>query len=210
VCVIVLARCVFLVSALVLSGLPRCGPCLPFYSFQGKGSDYICGKKMKWRKDEREKQKRWSRVRPSSSLSSENSFPCSAEMQHALIFWPLHPLVQHVVAMLCPMCFCAVEDGRYGCPDLRREGSRWYSCRHPCRCRGMDVIVVEWPGSCWVRAWFPCSYSLCTVTSVPSAGVGAVVGGPRGSTSFQRAPRVPRVRRKYTEGVGRFDDVMGA
>jgi hypothetical protein len=30
------------------------------------------------------------------------------------------------------------------------------------------------------------------------------------STSFQRAPRVPRVRRKYTEGVGRFDDVMGA
>jgi hypothetical protein len=47
---------------------PRCGPCLPFYSFQGEGSGYICGKKVKWGKDEREKQKRWPRVRPSSSL----------------------------------------------------------------------------------------------------------------------------------------------
>jgi hypothetical protein len=34
--------------------------------------------------------------------------------------------------------------------------------------------------------------------------------GPRGSPSCQRVPRVPRARRKYAEGVGRFDDVMGA
>jgi hypothetical protein len=34
--------------------------------------------------------------------------------------------------------------------------------------------------------------------------------GPRGSPSCQRAPRVPRARRKYAEGVGRFDDVMRA
>jgi hypothetical protein len=50
VCVVVLARCVFLISALVLSGSPRCGPCLPFYSFQGEGSGYIYGKKVKWEK----------------------------------------------------------------------------------------------------------------------------------------------------------------
>jgi hypothetical protein len=152
--------------------------CLPFYSFQGEGSGYICGKKVKWRKDEREKQKRWPQVRPSSFLSGGSSFPCSAEMQQALIFWPLHPLVQHVVAMLRPVCFCTVEDGRYGHPNLRREGSRWYNCRYPRRCRGMDVAMVEWPESCWVKAWFPCSCSLCTVTSVPSAGVGAVVRVP--------------------------------
>jgi hypothetical protein len=50
--------------------------------------------------------------------------PCNAEMQWALIFWPLHPLVQHTVAMLRPVCFCAVVDGRYMRPDLRREGVR--------------------------------------------------------------------------------------
>jgi hypothetical protein len=32
-------------------------------------------------------------VRLSSSSSGGSSFPCSAEMQQALIFWPLHPLV---------------------------------------------------------------------------------------------------------------------
>jgi hypothetical protein len=37
-----------------------------------------------------------------------------------------------------------------------------------------------------------------------------VVGGPCGSPSCQRVPRVPRARQKYAEGVGRFDDVMGA
>jgi hypothetical protein len=55
-------------------------------------------------------------------LIGGSSFPYSAEMQYALIFWPLHPLVQHAVAMLRPVCFCVVEDGRYGHPDLRREG----------------------------------------------------------------------------------------
>jgi hypothetical protein len=38
--------------------LPRCGPYLPFYISQGEGSGYICGKKMKWGKDEREKTKK--------------------------------------------------------------------------------------------------------------------------------------------------------
>jgi hypothetical protein len=37
-----------------------------------------------------------------------------------------------------------------------------------------------------------------------------VVGGPRGSPSCQRAPRVPRTRQKYVEEVGRFDDVTRA
>jgi hypothetical protein len=101
---------------------PRCGPCLPFYSSQGEGSGYICGKKVKQGKDEREKQKRWPRVRPSSSLSGVSSFPCSAEMLWALSFWPLHPLVQRAVAILRPMRFCAVEDGRYVRLDLRRVG----------------------------------------------------------------------------------------
>jgi hypothetical protein len=46
----------------------------PFIVSKG-GLGYICGKKMKWRKDEREKQKRWPRVWPSSSLSGGSSFP---------------------------------------------------------------------------------------------------------------------------------------
>jgi hypothetical protein len=70
-------------------------------------------------------------------------FSCSAEMQQTLIFWPLRLLVLRAVAMRCPMCLCAVEDGRYGRLDLRREGVRWYSGCYPRRCRGMDVIVVE-------------------------------------------------------------------
>jgi hypothetical protein len=51
-------------------------------------------------------------------------FPCGAEMQHALIFWPLRLLVLRAVATLCPVRLCAIEDGRYGRPDLRREGVR--------------------------------------------------------------------------------------
>jgi hypothetical protein len=47
----------------------------PFYSFQGEGSGYICGKKDKIGKDEREKQKRWPRVWASSSLSGGSSSP---------------------------------------------------------------------------------------------------------------------------------------
>jgi hypothetical protein len=70
-------------------------------------------------------------VRPSFCLSGGSSFSCSAEMQQALIFWPLHPLVQHAGAMLRPMRLYAIEDGRYGFLDLRKEGSRRYSCRYP-------------------------------------------------------------------------------
>jgi hypothetical protein len=79
----------------------------------------------------------------SSSLSSVSSFPYSAEMLWALSFWPLHPFVQHVMAMLRPVCFCAIEDVQYVRLDLRREGVRWYSCYYPRRCRGMDIIMVE-------------------------------------------------------------------
>jgi hypothetical protein len=38
-------------------------------------------------------------------------FSCGAETQQVLICWPLHLLVPRAVAMLCPMCFYAVEDG---------------------------------------------------------------------------------------------------
>jgi hypothetical protein len=89
---------------------------------------------MKWGKDEREKPKKWLRVRPSSSLSGGSSFPYGAEMQQALIFWPLHPPVQHVVVMLRFVRVCAVEDGRdgrYGPSDSYRERIRWYSYRYP-------------------------------------------------------------------------------
>jgi hypothetical protein len=64
-------------------------------------------------------------------------------MQQALIFWPLHLLVLCAMAMLCPVCLCAIEDGQHGHPDLRREGVRWYSGRYPHRCGGIDVVVVE-------------------------------------------------------------------
>jgi hypothetical protein len=43
-------------------------------------------------------------------------------MSWALIFWPLHLLVQHAMAMLRLVHVYAIEDGRYGPPDLRREG----------------------------------------------------------------------------------------
>jgi hypothetical protein len=49
--------CVSCLKESVSIRLSRCGPCLPFYSFQGEGSGYICGKKVKQGKDEREKQK---------------------------------------------------------------------------------------------------------------------------------------------------------
>jgi hypothetical protein len=81
-------------------------------------------------------------VWPSSSLSSGSSFPCSVEMQQALIFWPLHLLVQHAVAMLHHVRLCAIEDGRYGRLNLRREGSRWYSCYRP-------VAIKVWMSWWW-------------------------------------------------------------
>jgi hypothetical protein len=52
VCVLMYSRGVcssFLCSFFVLVFL-RCGPCLPFYSSQGEGSGYMCGKKVKWEK----------------------------------------------------------------------------------------------------------------------------------------------------------------
>jgi hypothetical protein len=64
-------------------------------------------------------------------------------MQQALIFWPLRLLVLRAMATLCPVRLYAVEDGRYGRPDLRREGVRWYSGHYPHCCRGMGVVVVE-------------------------------------------------------------------
>jgi hypothetical protein len=148
-------------------------------------------------------------VQPFSSLSGGCNFPCSAEMQHALIFWLLHPLAQYVVGMLRPVCFCAVEDGRYGRPDLRREGSS-------CIVAVIPVAVEVWMSSWWndrghvgsergSRAPVHCARSRLSHRRewVPWLG-------PRSSPSFQRAPRVPRARRKYAEGVRLFDDVMEA
>jgi hypothetical protein len=141
---VVLARSVSVISVLVVCSFrpSRCGPCLPFYSFQGKGSCYICGKKLKWEKDEREKQKRWPRVWPSSSLSGMSSFPCSAKMQWALIFWPLHLLVQYVVVMLRPVCFHAIEDGWYRPLDSHREGV------------GGIVVVTPVAVEVWMLSWW--------------------------------------------------------
>jgi hypothetical protein len=64
-------------------------------------------------------------------------------MQQVLIFWPLHLLVLYDVAMFRLVRLYAIEDGRYGRSDLRREGVRWYSGRYPHRCRGMDAVMVE-------------------------------------------------------------------
>jgi hypothetical protein len=87
-------------------------------------------------------------------------------------------------------------------------------------------------GSSWVRARFPCSCSLCTVTSVPLVGVGVVVRAPVAS-HFTRGLHVSLERGKsMSKGlgapvlslqgsgeaeiaarrgarVGHFDDVMG-
>jgi hypothetical protein len=93
-------------------------------------------------KRRKRKTKMWPRVWPSSSLSGESSFPCSAEASWALSFWSLHPLVRRVVTMLRPVCFCAVEGGRYVRLDLCREGVMWHSCRYP-------VIVEVWTSLWW-------------------------------------------------------------
>jgi hypothetical protein len=39
-------------------------------------------------------------------------------MQQALICWPLRLQVLRAMVMLCPVCLCAMEDGRHGLPDL--------------------------------------------------------------------------------------------
>jgi hypothetical protein len=89
-----------------------------------------------------EKQKRWTQARPSSSLSGGNSSPCSALMQQALIFWPLRLLVLRAVAMLCPVRLYAVEVGRYGCLDLRREGL------------GGIVVITSVVVEVWMPSWW--------------------------------------------------------
>jgi hypothetical protein len=89
-----------------------------------------------------EKQKRWPRARPSSFLSGGNSSPYSAEMQQALIFWPLYLLVLRVMAMLCHVRLCAVEAGRYGLSDLHREGLSGIVVVTP-------VVVEVWMPSWW-------------------------------------------------------------
>jgi hypothetical protein len=70
-------------------------------------------------------------------------------MQQTLIFLPLHLLVRCAMAMLYPVRLCAVEDGRHGRPDLRREEVRWYSDRYPsllrygCRRGAMTGVMLS-------------------------------------------------------------------
>jgi hypothetical protein len=52
----------------------------------------MCGKKVKWEKA-KEKNKKVALGATVFLLIWWEQFPCSAEMQHMLIFWPLHPLV---------------------------------------------------------------------------------------------------------------------
>jgi hypothetical protein len=98
----------------------------------------------------------------------------------------------------------------------------------------VEVWMSSWRndrGHVWIRARFPCSYSLCTVMSVPSAGMGTVVRAPvaprlaRGLHVFlERGRSMPRGSgslvltlqggqgencSRQGAGVGRFDDVMG-
>jgi hypothetical protein len=69
--------------------------------------------------------------------------PIAQRCNMCLIFWPLHPLMLHTMATLRPVCFCAIEDGRYERLVLRREGVRRYSGCYPHCYRGMCVIVIE-------------------------------------------------------------------
>jgi hypothetical protein len=135
--------CADLVRCVSSSSYLNVAPASPFIVPMGRARVIFVVKKVKWGKDKREKQKRWPRVRPSSSLSGVSSLPYSVETSWTSSFWHLHPLVQCAATMPCPVCFCAVEDGRCVRSDLRREGVRWYSCHYPHRCRGMDVVVVE-------------------------------------------------------------------
>jgi hypothetical protein len=59
-----------------------------------------------------------------------------------LIFWSLHSLVQHAMAMLRPVSFCAVKDGWYVRPDLRREGV------------GGIVVVTLVAVEVWTSSWW--------------------------------------------------------
>jgi hypothetical protein len=132
-------------------------------------------------------------VRPYSSLSGVGSFPYSAEMQWALIFWPLHPLVQHAMAMFHPVCLCAIDDGWYVHPDLRREGVRGYSCCYP-------ITIEVWMLSLWndrshVGSERGSHFHVHCARSCPShrAGTGAAV----------RAPVAPHLARGLHVSLGR-------
>jgi hypothetical protein len=144
-------------------------PASPFIISKGRAWVTFMVKKVKWEKDEREKQKRWPRVWSSSSLSSVNSFSCSAETLWVLSFWPLHLLAQRAVAMLRPVCFCAVEDGWYMHPDLRREGvggivavtlvtievwtSSWWNDRGHVGSERGSRVSVHYARSCQSHQW---------------------------------------------------------
>jgi hypothetical protein len=77
-------------------------PASPFIASKERARVTFVVKRRKMRKDEREKQKKWHRAWPSSSLCGGNSLPCSAEMQQALIFWPFRLLVLRAMATLRP------------------------------------------------------------------------------------------------------------
>jgi hypothetical protein len=87
-------------------------------------------------------------------------------------------------------------------------------------------------GSCWVRARFPHSCSLCTVMSVPLVGVGVMVRASMAShftrglhVSLERGKSMPKglgapvlslqgsgeaeIAARRGTRVGHFDDVMG-
>jgi hypothetical protein len=71
------------------------------------------------------------------------------------------------------------------CSDLCREGVGSIVAITPVT---VEVWMSWWwndRGHVWIRARFPCSYSLCTVMSIPSAGMGTTV----------RAPKAPRLAR---------------
>jgi hypothetical protein len=124
-------------------------------------------------------------------------FSYSAEMQQALIFWPLHLLVLRAVVVPCPVRLCAVEDGRHGPPRICVE-------------RGLGGIVIVTPivVEVWMLSWWNdrghvelgrgsralADYAWSRLSHrwerVPR------LWGPRGLSSCQRVTHVPRVRRK--------------
>jgi hypothetical protein len=96
---------------------------------------------MKWGKDKREKQKRWPRVRLSSSLSGVNSFPCSAEhygrwafglfIRWCNVLWPCFVLCASVPSRMDGTCARICVE----------RGGRWHSCRYP---RPVEVWTLSW------------------------------------------------------------------
>jgi hypothetical protein len=138
-------------------------------------------------------------VWPSSFLSGVSSLPCSTETQWALSFWPLCPLVRRAMAMLCPVCFCTVKDRRRVRMDLRREGVRWYSCRYPRHCRGMDHRGGM-TGVMLDHSVAPILPSTMYGRVHPISGNGCCGGGPRGSRPFLEGPTRPLGEVKVCQG----------